>query len=182
MGDVLKFEIPLRWVRVTVKGACFDWHKSLPKTVRERDLISGPQVYRWLLRSNAGEIEWVYIGQSENFQKRISAHRGGAVLQERMRDCETKGGTVELEFLDLTEPLIVNGKCITNSALREHDVRLMMESIAVVTARTEQLRVLNRLQENVDVKRLISFATQNPEEIPRLLRELVRMTEQTAKK
>lgn len=181
MGEPRNIDIPLYWKSVLVKGAHFDWHKHPPRNVPERDLISGPRVYRWVMRTTSGEIELVYVGQSERFQKRVSEYRGGNHLrvesdrafQLRSRKCEESGGSVELQFLDLNaEPFSINGKAITNASLGDHDVRLMMESIAIVDARARNLSVLNQLHDNVHFKDLKRIVRQNPKVIEQILQKL----------
>lgn len=185
MVDAASIVVPLHWLPVRVKESHFNWHKNLPKTVRERDQISGPKVYRWVLRTQTGEIQAVYIGQSEKFQARVSDYRRGDkagldlddTVQARMKRCENCGGTVELQFLDLDAgPFKINGMQVTNSSLADHDIRLMMESIAIVTARAANLPVINRLQENVNVKSLKRLVKANPKLIPQL-RQLITQTE-----
>lgn len=163
MGDVLNIEIPLHWKPVPVDGGHFSWHRNPPKNVRARDTISGPKVYRWVLRKVTGEIASVYIGQSEKFQRRVSAYRKGkqtplepdGAVQSAFKEWAENGGTVELQFLDLEiEPFCINGERVTIPALAYQDTRLMMESIAIFSSRASGLKVLNRLQENVHVKEL----------------------------
>lgn len=168
-GDVLRIDVPLHWTRVQVSEKHFDWHKDLPKTVRNRDLISGPKIYRWVLRESG--IESVYIGQSERFEKRLSAYRSGnrkALASEyhvraKLKQCEDAKGIVELEFLDLDKgSFYINGKLVANSSLGDHEVRLMMESVAIVAARASSLHLLNRLQKNVGVKDIERIVGQYP--------------------
>jgi len=181
MGEPWNIDVPLRWKSVLVKGMHFDWHKHPPRNVRERDLISGPRIYRWLLRTTSGEIEFVYIGQSERFQERVSAYRNldhrrvesDRAFQSRLKKYEDCGGTVELEFLDLdAESFCINGKAITNASLGDHDIRLMMESIAIVDARVRKLSILNQLHDNVHLKDLKRLVKQNPKVIEQILQKL----------
>jgi hypothetical protein len=134
-------------------------------------LISGAKIYRWVLRDQSGAIDSVYIGQSERFQQRLSAYRSGnrkALASEypvraQLKQCEGAGGSVELEFLDLDKgSFYINGKLVANPSLGDHDVRLMMESIAIVAARASSLQLLNRLQQNVGVKDLVRIVRQHP--------------------
>jgi hypothetical protein len=76
-SHVLKIDIPLHWTLVLVKGSRFNWHKDLPKTVLARDMLTGPKIYRWVLRGGTNEILAVYIGQSERFEERMSEYRSG---------------------------------------------------------------------------------------------------------
>ena len=177
MGEVANINIPLNWKAVLVNGTYFEWHKHPPRNIRERDLISGPRVYRWLMRRTSGEIELVYVGQTERFEKRVSEYRGGkqsrvepvSTFLSTARKCEDSGGSVELQFLDLDkESFSVNGKAITNASLGDHDVRLMMEGIALVDARARNLSVLNRLHQNVHIKDLRRIVNQNPKVIERI--------------
>lgn len=181
MGDVLNIEVPLRWTPVPVKGGHFDWHKNPPKNVRARDAISGPRIYRWALLKATGEIASVYIGQSERFQERVSAYRKGKqtplepddTVQSDIKKWADSGGTVELQFLDLdVEPFCINGERVTVSSLGYQDTRLMMEGIAIFSARVSGLRVLNRLQENVHVKelrRLLPHILKDPQKIEQIV-------------
>jgi hypothetical protein len=177
MGEALNIEIPLHWVTVPARGCQFAWHNSLPKSVSAREAISGPRVYRWTLRAIDGKIAFVYIGQSERFQERVSAYRSGKktshepndTVRSKIRDWENSGGTVELQFLDFdVDPFSINGKPVTVASLSDHDTRLMMESVAIFSARASNLNVLNQLQENVHVKE-IRRIVKDPELLKRVL-------------
>lgn len=178
MGDVISIEIPLYWMPVLVKGHHFPWHKNLPKTTQARDMISGPKVYRWVLRTKTGRVESIYIGQSEKFQERISAYRTGnqkalgsdkAVLAN-LGHCEDSGGAVELQFLDVDMGSFrIYGKLVNNSSLGDHDIRLMMESIAIVAARASNLKVLNRLRENAHLKEIAHLVKLTPKQVEQIL-------------
>ncbi|MDE3163850.1 MAG: hypothetical protein KGL64_11370 [Acidobacteriota bacterium] len=165
MGEVRNIEVPLHWIPIPMKGNHFDWHKNRPKTISAREAISGSKVYRWALRKLTDEIEYVYVGETERFQDRVSAYRNckrallepDGTVQLRIKNWseESGGGVVQLEFLDLdVEPFCINGKRVTNASLGDHATRLMMESIAIFSALTSGLRVLNKLRENARVKEL----------------------------
>lgn len=181
MGEVHNIVIPLHWIPVPAEGGQFDWHKNPPKSVRARDAISGPRVYRWALQTITGETTSVYIGQSERFQKRVSAYRKGKqtslepddTVQSKIKDWENSGGKVELQFLDLdAEPSCINGKPITIASLGDHDTRLMMESIAIFSARASGLKILNSLQDNVhetELRRLLTHLVKEPKKREQIL-------------
>ena|ERR1700722_16949880 len=59
-------------------------------------------------------------------------------------------------------PSKLNGKLVTNASLGDHDVRLMMESIAIVAARAGNIKVLNQLSENVHLKNIRRLLNRDP--------------------
>jgi hypothetical protein len=156
MTSVNSFTIPLNWQPVLIDDNAFPWHRKSPRYLKNRARINGSQVYRWVFRGKNHEVEAVYIGQSEVFQKRISYYRGLAKKKDsEFAKCEEQGGVIELEFLHF-DKFEVNGKRIDDNrrSLGDHDVRLLLECIAIVTAKLEKPRVLNRLLENADKKQL----------------------------
>jgi hypothetical protein len=127
----------------------------------DRERLEGAHVYQWVFRGADGHLEQCYIGQSGNFEGRLPDYRSEipaknsteAFVQEEMRQCEKRGGTVDLEFLELETPLCINGKLINKYSLGDREVRLMMENIAIVTAKANGVKLLNRLGDNTyDVK------------------------------
>jgi hypothetical protein len=167
MNPVQSFKIPLNWQPVLIGGAAFSWHRDSPKPSKDRELIEGPHIYRWVFKNRDGEIEEVYIGQSEKFQNRISSYRTptkknskdtDVFVSKRFASCEAQGGVVELQFLEIDE-IEINGQLIDSStkSLGNHEVRILLESIAVVTAKSEKPKLLNRLSKNVHEKGLESL-------------------------
>jgi hypothetical protein len=170
-GQALDVEIgQLRWRPVLLKGEPFPWHRQAIPSARARETIAGPQVYRWTMRDRIGAISGSYIGETGEFVARLCAYRSGksdreaSTVRAAMRRCEGDGGMVELCFLDLEKwTLRVNGKLTTNRSLADHDVRLMLEKTAILTARVEGIRVLNDVRENVLLKNLRQIAQKYPE-------------------
>lgn len=164
--NIPKIEIPFHWTQVLDnKGAYFPWHRKVPKKLRKH--IAGPRVYRWVLRKG-DEISSVYIGQSEQFETRLGEYRNpnryDSDVQAAMRECEESGGRVELHFLDLgTGRFRINGKLISHASFSNHDVRIMIESIAIVTARVEGVKLLNHVRDNTLVKMMADLFKQYPE-------------------
>lgn len=158
-------KIPFHWKQVLEKEGYFPWHRVVPKKPAKH--IRGPQVYRWVLRKG-DEISSVYIGQSEQFEKRLGDYRRpnhyDSALQAAMRECEEGGGRVELDFLDLgSGSFRINGKLISHASLSNHDVRMMMESIAIMTAGVEGITLLNHVRDNTLVRIMVGLAKQYPE-------------------
>jgi hypothetical protein len=168
VNSVESFTIPLNWQPVLVGGAAFPWHRESPKPWKDRELIKGPRVYRWAFKTRDSEIEAVYIGQSEAFHNRIAGYRTPAkanpndtdvMVNNRFASCEEREGTVELQFLEITA-FEINGQLIDASvkSLGNHEVRMLLESIAILTAKSEHPNpvLLNRLSRNVHEKGLES--------------------------
>jgi hypothetical protein len=114
------------------------------------------------------EISSVYIGQSEQFETRLRDYRSpnqyDRDVQAAMRECEESGGRVELHFLDLgTDRFRINGKLVSHASLSNHDVRMMMESIAIVTAGVEGVKLINLVRDNALVKVMTDLCKQYPE-------------------
>ena len=155
MSNVPAIEIPLRWQPVVVKEEHLEWHRRKRLNEAERNRLRGPKVYQWVLRSAQGEKESVYIGETEAFENRISEYRATV---EAFDDCESRGGSVRLEFLDLTDATFrINGRLVNQISLSHHDIRLMLEAIAVATAQAEGVRVLNRIRENALVRDISKY-------------------------
>lgn len=154
------FEIPLQWRRILVGDDRFDWHKKRVRSYRDRDQLAGARVYKWVLQAADLLPTMWYIGQCQDFQKRLGKYRTTLKKGPEARfRCEAQryleaGGTVDLYFLDLKTPLCINGKRVDELSLGELDVRLMMESIAIVSARAAGFEMVNRLGGNVTERRI----------------------------
>jgi hypothetical protein len=89
---------------------------------------------------------------------------------------EQKGRAVELQFLEIAA-FEINGQLIDSStkSLRNHEVRLLLECLAIVTAKSEKPKLLNRLSKNVhekDLKNLLlSLSPKQQQEILTTLRQ-----------
>jgi hypothetical protein len=154
--------VPLRWEPVVLcNGSRFDWHRKRVRAARDRERLEGAHVYRWVFRGADGHLEQCYIGESGNFEQRLPDYRSEipakgsteAMVQHEIDLCEERGGSVDLEFLDFKTPLRLNGRLINNYSLGHREVRLMIENIAIITAKEEGVKLLNRLGDNTyDVK------------------------------
>jgi hypothetical protein len=175
MTSIKSFKIPLSWHCVLVEEQIYPWHRKLQRHAKHRDLIEGPKIYRWVFKNQNGEIQAVYIGQSEKFQIRLSGYRTptktnpqdtDVIVRSEIDDWEKQGGTVELQFLDIAA-FEVNGQVIDSSteSLGNHEVRVLLESIAIVTARSEPYRLINRLSKNVHRKDIDRVLKSNPLEV-----------------
>jgi hypothetical protein len=175
--------ISLNWIPVLVDGVKYPWHRKPQKYARNRELINGPRIYRWVLRSKVGDIESVYIGQSEKFEKRLTRYRrlresGTEVyVNNAFSDCEEHGGTVELQFLEVAE-FEINGTLVDTSArsLGNHVVRQLLETTAILTAQSEPPNLLNRPSKNVQLKDALKFATRGPYARKMLLDQLTKVS------
>lgn len=171
-SKILDIQIPhLLWkpVSLTLKGKPFQWHLQRPPRVRARDQIDGPKVYRWTMANSSGEIYCSYIGETQDFRQRLAEYRTNgatrqhAAVKEAMRQCVHDGGTVELWFLDLgTFSLRINGELLPKRTLADHDVRLMMENFAILTARVQGMKLLNHDRGNVFMKNMSRLEMQHP--------------------
>jgi hypothetical protein len=185
MNPVQSFKIPLNWRPVLIAGTAFPWHRDSPKPWRDRELIEGPRVYRWTFKNKTCDIEAVYIGQSEKFQNRLASYRKprkatpnstDVILNKMFESWEQKGRAVELQFLEIAA-FEINGQLIDSStkSLRNHEVRLLLECLAIVTAKSEKPKLLNRLSKNVhekDLKNLLlSLSPKQQQEILTTLRQ-----------
>jgi hypothetical protein len=170
LEQIPEIELRLVWKPVRLAGGVpFDWHLEPARYARDRDQLSGPKVYRWLLKNADGGLDSCYIGQSLEFEQRLAEYRSGRfgragterLVREEMRRCEERGGTVELEFLDLASgQFSLNGWLINTYELGNLDVRLMMESIATIGARTQNIKVINRLGQNAYEMKIISLVNE----------------------
>lgn len=157
------FQIPLNWRSVFVERESFPWHRKIQRSAKYRELIRGPQVYRWVLKNNLGATEAVYIGQSEAFHSRIAGYRTptktnpndtDVILNNAFSDTERNGGSVELQFLEIC-PFVINGQLIESKSLANQEIRLLLESLAILTAKAEGQKLLNRLSKNANEKAII---------------------------
>lgn len=173
-GQTFGIEVQdLRWRQaLLLDGKPFPWHRRTPPSAKSRDVIVGPQVYRWTMRNRLGGVLRSYIGEAEKFENRLCAYRNGETkIRTQMNECEKDGGTVELHFLDLGSCAIrINGKPITNRSLADHDMRLMMEKLAIVIAHVEGVKLLNVDRGNVCTNDLRTIIQEHPEVRPQLLR------------
>jgi hypothetical protein len=167
MNLVQSFKIPLNWRPVLIAGTAFPWHRDSPKPYKDRELIEGPRIYRWAFKNQSGGIESVYIGQSGNFQNRLASYRKprkatpnstDVILNKMFESWEQKGRAVELQFLEIAA-FKINGLLVETSpeSLGNHEIRLLIESIAVVGARSEEPKLLNRLSKNVWEKQILQL-------------------------
>ncbi len=157
--EVLSIEVRFRWNPVLVDNAYFPWHRTVPNAF-QRPAIEGPKVYRWVLRASTSEVSQVYIGETDDFERRLRAYRFNAgsktesYIQLAFRSCEASGGKVELQFLEFeSDQLRINGTESGNPTLSDHGARLMMEGIALVVASRSQVKVLNKLRKNAYVNK-----------------------------
>jgi hypothetical protein len=65
---------------------------------------------------------------------------------------------MQLEFLDISQPMCINGKQISLHSLGDPDVRFMLESIALVGARVMGLNLINKPGENAYERRILDLA------------------------
>jgi len=163
---VLHIEIPLSWKIVLVKGQLFAWHRKPRLNVQQRDVIAGPQVYRWVLKDKTHKITAVYIGETERFEVRLKSYcitnatapTKTKRIRQELKRCEDEGGSVELQFLDLESgQFTMNGTFINRFSLPQHSARILMESIAVFLAEAEGYIVLNHSRPNVIKKDIVKI-------------------------
>jgi hypothetical protein len=179
--NVPALEIPVCWAPVLVNGKAFGWHEQKLNS-RAKEQIAGPRVYRWVLRTHSGEV-LVYIGQTENFEKRLRSYRRGAgeQIHSRVRtaieQCKNGGGTVELYFLDLqTGAFRMFGRLIDRSSLNHHEVRIMMEGVAVLKALAGEEKLLNRYRRNAVETMMAQLLKPYPSEMRKDILEEVQRT------
>lgn len=178
---VPNIEIPLSWKTVLAKEQHFPWHKKPRLNVRERDIISGPRVYRWVLTDKTHKTEAVYIGETEKFEVRLRSYcianskapTETKRIRHELKHCEDEGGSVELQFLDLESgQFILNGTLIDRRSLAEHTARILLESIAVFVAKAEGYRVLNHSRKNVLKKVIMRLFKLSDDKVDAILQTL----------
>jgi|GEM_PF-6574647 len=168
--EVRKIDIHLVWRQVLLaNGKPFPWHQRAARYAHDREMLDGPQVYRWILRDANGAEECSYIGETEAFQNRLSKYRRPNAVrlntEKRVREeidkCERRGGTIELWFLDLDAgSFSLNGHAINKYSLGESDVRRMLESIATFTERQSGRKLLNAIEDNAVNRKLLALLGQ----------------------
>jgi hypothetical protein len=149
------FEIPLSWESVLAKGNRFDWHKEQLPAGPDWDKLYGSKIYKWEFRSQHLPAK-LYIGQCQEFQERLAKYRAAkkdgstteARFQHETQAYEGQGGTVDLYFLDIGTSIVINGKPVNKLTLGELAVRLMLESIAIVSAQVAGFELVNQLGNN----------------------------------
>jgi hypothetical protein len=175
MNSIESFKIPLNWHSVLVEGQSYPWHQKPQRHAKHRDLVGGPRIYRWVFKNQNGEVQEVYIGQSERFQSRLSGYRTptktnpqdtDVIVHDAIVEWEKQGGTVELQFLEIAA-FEVNGQRVDSStkSLGNHEVRVLLESIAIVTAKSEPYKLINRLSKNVHRKDIDQLLKNLPLEV-----------------
>jgi hypothetical protein len=162
-------KVPLLWKAVLVKQQHIAWHRKPRLNVQERDVIAGPQVYKWVLEDKNQKVEAVYIGETERFETRLGSYRIGNAnapaktqrIRQELKRCEDEGGLIELQFLDLElGQFMMNGILVNRLLMAEHTARILMESIAVFVAGAEGYRVLNHSRKNVAKKNIVKLLIQ----------------------
>jgi hypothetical protein len=169
-GNISDFRIPIRWSPVLLNGKPFQWH-SCRITRAAKVCVVGPRVYRWRFLDRSGSLSCAYIGQSEHFERRLGDYRvapknpGEIAVMRKMAESKAEHGNVELDFLDLgAEAFRINGRLISQASLSDHYVRLLMESLAIVTARAEGVKLLNRVRDNALLKLMTDIVKRYPAE------------------
>ena len=84
-----------------------------------------------------------------------------AFVRDAMNECERRGGAVDLEFLHIETPFIINGMRIDQASLGEAEVRIMMEHLAVVTDKAKRIHVINRLGLNASLAATLKLVKKN---------------------
>ena len=169
VNDNSEFVIPLRWKTMSFSEERRpDLHRRRLRSVHDREKIEGAQVYRWLFRNADSQIEKVYIGESSSFSGRLSAYRSAGkrentteqLLRELIRGCEAAGGSVDLELLALQSPFKINGVVVNTYALGNMEVRRMLENLAIMSAKANGLKVVNRVGGNIILKKFRGLVRQ----------------------
>jgi hypothetical protein len=163
-------DIPVYWSDVLVRGNHFRWHDQR-LSERARQQIAGPRVYRWVLRLGNGEVV-SYIGQTEDFERRLRSYRVGSTsnrhshVRAAIQECASGGGTVGLCFLDLeTGGFWMYGRLINRRSLTDHEVRMMMEGVAILKALADGEKLLNRLRRNAVELMMVRHLRQHPPDV-----------------
>jgi len=88
------------------------------------------------------------------------------IVHDAIVEWEKQGGTVELQFLEIAA-FEVNGQRVDSStkSLGNHEVRVLLESIAIVTAKSEPYKLINRLSKNVHRKDIDQLLKNLPLEV-----------------
>ena len=158
LGRGIEIDLPLTWRPLTFMGGQFEWHKKPLyarhlKTLREK---SPAQVYRWLIRTRENEACSCYVGQSDQFEKRLRHYRrrfksaaNNEALIVEMKNATDSGGWVSLELLEISDQgFSLNGIHIDKWSMGVHEKRVMLEAIAIVTLPAEYpgVRLINHVR------------------------------------
>ena len=133
----------------------FDWaavgdiHRSPARRLIIPEVAAGPGIYRFRISGGTGAE--VYIGESENLRRRMSANYASTHTgQTNVRVREWLHGnldadrSVELAIV-CNAVLAIDGEPIA-ADLRQADTRLLIENAALILARRAGDRVQNRLR------------------------------------
>jgi hypothetical protein len=153
-SEVRKIEIPLVWRPVLLTdGRPFPWHRSPAPYARDREQLEHPHVYKWVLHE--GNLDKAYIGEASAFDRRLGKYRNpdSDTTEQRIRqamdECEQRGGTVELWFLEITTGSVqLNGKLVNRHSIGDKSIRLILENLAILEEREKKTALLNVIEEN----------------------------------
>jgi len=163
-GEVRNVEIPLDWQQVLLAdGKPFPWHQSPAPYPRDREPLEHPQVYKWVLRDANGKT--VYIGEASAFDQRLGKYRNpdSDTTEQRVRqamdECEQRGGTIELWFLEIAaDSFHLNGSLINKYSIGDKNVRLILENLAILEERRNKTTILNVIEDNAYDRKLAALA------------------------
>ncbi|MGC2299177.1 MAG: hypothetical protein WA476_10270 [Acidobacteriaceae bacterium] len=172
LTPVRSIRVPLNWTTVTHsdhQAWCFRPGSKVTKDLLK--LISGPRIYRFCFAPESTGFPWIYVGQSECFEKRCAAYiralsrqrkqtqtestvdSFGEAWKEMARDpcariaahiqtAETDRRRVELQLLDFEE-FCLNGILISSEELGNPFVRCLLEDIAILDTDRQGINLMN---------------------------------------
>lgn len=127
--ETLRIEIAHEWRTVeSAPGKIYRYPEEVTDAMRRA--LTGPAIYRWNIYESApGDLQTVWVGETDNLPNRIYLYRNPKPGQEpyartkvRLVDAMTSGRRVTLETLYF-EPWSIGNATITRSDLSEQAVR-----------------------------------------------------------
>ena len=186
LTPVRSIRVPLNWTTVTHsddQAWCFRSGSKLTKDLL--GLISGPRIYRFCFAPEGNGFPWIYIGQSECFEKRCAAYirflsrqrkptqrpwtvsslgearkemerNPCARIAAHIQNAEADRRRVKLQLLGFEE-FCLNGIVISSEELGNPFVRCLLENIAILDTDRPGINLMNsgRRKEAKDFGRLI---------------------------
>jgi len=164
--------VPLNWTTVTHsddQAWCFRSGSKVNKDLLKR--ISGPRIYRFRFAPEGSGFPWVYVGQSERFEKRCAAYVRAlsqrkpsltewtvgslgeawkemgrnpcARIAAHIQNAQIDRRKVELQLLDFEE-FCLNRVLISSGTLGNPFVRYLLENIAILDTDRQGINLMSR--------------------------------------
>jgi len=173
LAPVRSILVPLTWTTITHsddQAWCFRVGGGISKDLLR--IISGPRIYRFCFAPEDTGFPWIYVGQSERFERRCADYLRALSRQRkqpqmeftidtlgeawkemegnscvriaaRIQNAERAGTGVELQLLSFEE-FYFNGVLISPDSLGSPFVRCLVENLAILDTDRPGVHLMNQ--------------------------------------